>query len=905
MNDRKIEFYEYSSECLEEVSPLVDSLLLREADDDINIANFCLQAEKVYNRLEEILSAAVLHQVALYLLAELPASLQQLQHREKLNQILCKCGLEAVLGAICRILTDLANGEQSLLVTCLPFLLAFIRRHFLSGADHQDAPPVHDSCSPRGFLSPPDTDYTVEARDSIISHFLRIPTLISNACLKQKLQLPSWAVRNVFFSKLLLTALVFELGDDKAERNRWHEQQAMLIGMMVRRLVVNLAASEVVARTLETFYSLHRDPRWVSRYLWSSLSTRRDTIKLLCAIFEERLNSASNSTVSTDVSSKEVEQMCRQDIVPFIQAYCLPCLNANPLDLTRQFARTILMSRSGTQGSNHHSDLFVCTLTLILQSCKPSSRSESDDYNDTSDDESRDRPILELVIQDSSKVWAQRHFIQHTDLAVQDRVTCFLLFTLPLLQGVSCFDDVFGRDLVPGVTVRLESSQDRVRRHGMQVAEEMAKLFGHGDTLHFSDLHNENAEESPNEAAASVQQNRSIETPRSSQRRRRQHDPEAEFVSSSDDESCKSGLSDEASLEWEEDLVPLNSTLHDDEQDLLLTPKPVYLRECLELLYTPENHDLAASRHETSLKHLEELVRSRPHDLADVAIPLVRQLLHMDNKFGMEDFEKIVHGSLVSIIVGENTTALVILDQVFGDCSLQVRLQCLSVLERAAHELSGGLTLQTETGSHRGRLLDSSSDTGSKIFGSHRHVKGNGGDKIRRWGWSRRDPQKSTIVNRFTPLAPCWFYTLVGTFMERKDDVSLWGGSNGARLLSSLLVSLSSFVEASGAFSAGTWLLARDLYEFAWTFRSSQDSTLRLSVLVAMSTSLASVDESTFVQVLVQNGNSVEALPEFLSSIMESDPDTKCREAASVISTSVIQALSRSYALSSRSLLHS
>ena len=120
--------------------------------------------------------------------------------------------------------------------------------------------------------------------------------------------------------------------------------------------------------------------------------------------------------------------------------------------------------------------------------------------------------------------------------------------------------------------------------------------------------------------------------------------------------------------------------------------------------------------------------------------------------------------------------------------------------------------------------------------------------------------------------------------MDRKDDVKLWGGANGARTLAHLLVTLATIVESCSV----TTPLSRDLLHFSWTFRTSDDATLRSAVLVALASSLATCDDTTLVHALLQGDMD---LPTYLASIIQGDPNEGCRQLAQSISRNVLQIL--------------
>jgi hypothetical protein len=162
-----------------------------------------------------------------------------------------------------------------------------------------------------------------------------------------------------------------------------------------------------------------------------------------------------------------------------------------------------------------------------------------------------------------------------------------------------------------------------------------------------------------------------------------------------------------------------------------------------------------------------------------------------------------------------------------------------------------------------------------------------------RWKNSRHKRKApTTISNTFASIAPSWFYSLVGKFMQRKDDQHLWAGSTGSQLLAQLLFTLATIIESSGSFSRGTQVMAQDLFELAWPFRTAEVAEIRTSVLMAVGVSIALLPEEAILHLILGNvGDSgmlpATSLPYILVAMAQNDPDKSCRALAASISNSV------------------
>jgi hypothetical protein len=160
-------------------------------------------------------------------------------------------------------------------------------------------------------------------------------------------------------------------------------------------------------------------------------------------------------------------------------------------------------------------------------------------------------------------------------------------------------------------------------------------------------------------------------------------------------------------------------------------------------------------------------------------------------------------------------------------------------------------------------------------------------DKTRRWGKANSSGERLSISNRFSGIAPAWFYSLMGNFLEHKEKSSLWSGHIGSTLLARMLVTLAVIVESSVGDPA-TDVMATDLFELAWSFHDAEIAELRGCVLTAVSCCIASVRQETLVRMLLSNTSSIaDSLPTFLQHTAMSDPDENCRTLAIGISKSV------------------
>ena len=149
--------------------------------------------------------------------------------------------------------------------------------------------------------------------------------------------------------------------------------------------------------------------------------------------------------------------------------------------------------------------------------------------------------------------------------------------------------------------------------------------------------------------------------------------------------------------------------------------------------------------------------------------------------------------------------------------------------------------------------------------------------KTRRWGRGRRLYENRSVSNNFGEVSPLFFYPLIQGFTESKSDEVLWGGENGGRLLSCLLMTLASFVENAGN-HPGTSILASDLLNIAWSFYEAHNPEVRLAVLTSVAICLPHLTPDALARMIC-----TEQLPKYLQTMKLTDPHEDCRQLATLI----------------------
>jgi Telomere length regulation protein len=791
-----------------------------------------------------------------------------------LDRAIGACGPLQALSACCTTLHTLCNQDMESPCS-LQSSLRTVRKLLLSIAASQEETWVDKEVTLRQA-----TNFTPIAQlKSIVDMAVLFPMQIANACHRQKVVLPVWAVRSRFLSRLLESALSMKSLVPASELTTAYTT------LLFPKLVHGGASDEVALAIYQHYTNQKPNDRCFSSDVFDVMKTiksPREMSILLRSIVRHLLSLPKSSTANT------YDELCKHSILPYLKLTCKPILEFNR-DYEDAWVPLMILSRSSVIADATADRIMCHAVAQVLASCV----SSTTDVDESSDDEEGDgviiteqNQVLQRQVCNVSFSWSERTFVHKADLQLQRHATTFIVSALQLLPKHD--QEVKSRivaTLMTGVGARLESSIANVRRDGMVIAEVIAKRLG--QDLHFEELDGNRDDDMVASCelpvtVESVQAPAPAVTKTRRKKLKKPVDPDEEYVSSDEDDTDAESneISNDDDSVWDDELIPYN--LDDDEEDLRPTPRPLYLRDCLLLFRIDEKDEKALSQLETALQEVGPLVRTKPMDLHDLAVPLTKELLRVQDLFNIDNFVGLRMDGMVALAVHEPIpVGDHVINQLFdGECGLTDRLDILHTLERASYELCGTKSFvkeqKTATSGQASAIMEQPPMNKLDMLES----------RTRRWRSARKETV--TIANRFGNVAPQWFYRLVGGFMKSRESPKLWGGANGARLLAHFLIALVTIVECAGM-SVGAEILAKDLIEFSWTFRSAEVAEIRSSVLIAIAGSLALLSDDALVSVL--NGGSVENMPEFILGRASGDPDETCRRLATTLFKGIKDAL--------------
>jgi len=766
-----------------------------------------------------------------------------------------------------------------------------------------------------------------------------LPSQIANAFHFCKLSLPMWIVRSKFYSKVVESAAYMTMLHCSKE---CEETEHMNIGMiylstLVEVLVRHGSADDVV-RGMHHFWSKFVNSRSETEEMNNNdheFENARQVVHLATiqmksprysAIFIRScirfVISQIESCPNITMDGLNAKSICMDQCMPFLRDACLDILSSETI--RDAFVDLLILSPLPNDDLTQQKLITRCVVELI-SSCQMGKECDSineidedDDYEEVERGQEDNMKIvvgykvLMKHVLEVCSIWNEIDFVNQTDRNQQSHISSFIIDAIDYMQQDNMHGNTLQQaavqEMVVGVTNRLKVSDVKIRVDGMMVAEKIAPILG--ETLAFDELDAVRQRHSKRQDRPPIKQ-RYIPLPaartktqeRSKKSKKKKTtvkiDPDEEYLS---DESSTSSFdsgdfdndSESCDSDWkEENLISYNLT--DDEEDLRPFSKPVYLRECLDYLRASNEDDQAKYMHEVGLEEISKLVRASPPDLLDIAESLTVELLHVENKYNLDSFTKLRLEGLCSLAACAPIATIPCLQkEIFLDVAFEVRLEILEVMKYSAAELCG----QRELEKHRLERASLPIVEQPKIMGKRSivpHQLPNDikddviGDvanvvkelKTRRWGRSRHPDRNITVSNRFGELSSLYFYPLIRGFAESKTREALWGGENGGRLLSRLIITLSTFVENSGN-HPGTPILASDLLELSLSFYEAENPELRVSALVSIATCLPSLSHDVLARFTYE-----EKLPLRLSKTMRTDSNKDCRQLAKIILSSL------------------
>ena len=810
-------------------------------------------------------------------------------------------------------------------------------------------PPLSLTSSETGIIYDEDDERRrLEMQQFISKIVLLLPQALANACFAVKLQLPLHGTPTYFFPRLIYfawmqmqsraqTKSMASTKDSNFSISRDRDESILYTKVLIIHLLQTRRSEHVVHGLMQRFGEnsnngslfgdedvgdggenskiADQESASLSSFLISLKLRARDMASFILAL----LQYANTPESSNSLLLPTVKYLWFRSTACGALLVCNLMFHSLSVEHQEIITEHLIFSNKASSSSFHNNDDIKekdqrrwsrCVVETISPSPVPSNR-----IDDTSSLTSFSKRLVDIADR-----WSQLTFVQDVGGRLQHHVTLVLWYGLIIIERSQLSlqnpgQRILTGALVNGVSHRLGSILPTIRQDGMRIAQQLAKGLGQ-DGVRFdefvdddSDCDEDRQYVSSGDGSNNVDHEtiEIIETAGKSHSKHEKHtflDPDADYDSDMEEEvdglsdtnydrprastnesfnnnNIDDSESDDVSVEWKDELLPYD--LEDDEEDLRTTPKPLHLLEALDLLRTGDNHDYAFTRHEAALEALPSLIRNRPDDLVDVAVSLVLELLRMEDKFNIEDFNTKRESAIRTLLVEESlSVGQTLIEQLFEESGLADKLLILASLQSSALELSGNKVLLEATTNPEKKGLLNGQHNDNKSLQYPPYQLSLIQSKTRR---KRSRSHRKAIKNNFSNTSPVWFYSLIAGFMNHRNDEALWTGSTGSILLAYFFRCLATIVEFSGA--QASQILANDLLDLVWDFRTADVPEVRLSALVAVSTSIAMLSNDKLISLLFDKDN----LSKTMLEMSRRDPDKECRSLCQTISLSIHEVL--------------
>lgn len=312
-----------------------------------------------------------------------------------------------------------------------------------------------------------------------------------------------------------------------------------------------------------------------------------------------------------------------------------------------------------------------------------------------------------------------------------------------------------------------------------------------------------------------------------------------------------------------------------NDKEISKVKAPKYIRDCMEGLINTEDTDQV----EVCLTVAEDLIRSSPHGLQEIAVEFCRILLHLTNISSCTDLLESRFRALVAITaLCPIQSATYLTEQIYArNYNIRQRLDILEVLGTAAMELAKPNAQKSKSGNETLSPTDVKVELiqpEKKVYNWQEIVQKRIESKTRRFAKGRTQPEPQATPNRFSSVAGYFFYPLLKNYDSKDSSVDILGEDPVIleRLLYTLGIILHSAINTLAVKQMG-----QCLFDFLWGLRYHQESSVCQALLFGVSMVYLSVPSHILLGEMQQD---TMEFKEWLQDIVEKNPHAECQKLA-------------------------
>lgn len=387
------------------------------------------------------------------------------------------------------------------------------------------------------------------------------------------------------------------------------------------------------------------------------------------------------------------------------------------------------------------------------------------------------RHVLVDVLKMMLEQWAKSNAIKHMPYEQHFYLTQVIILATVQMNESEIFEhkNVILHKMLTGVQAHLENPNHKIRQIGMVVAECItARLHPDTQKLKF-EIADDGDVEKLRSLASMPAFGSAVEKENFLAKKNVIVDNDLDEKLANDSHSSfdgKTQLNDHTE-DSDDDLQPYEMSEGDDDLVEGIRP-PKYISQCIDGLLSNDD----PKRHIASLRVLTKIFKNDGHNLNHQCVQLVTILLHLQDKYSLEDYYELRFSAMVEVTVRCPVEVAGYLTKEFyaQNYSLRQRMDILDVLTRAATELSKPEANSSEIHTENRASLSTSNISEIPETKNWKTIVQERIDKK-----TRRFSKKASIVptkvspNRFANVAGHFFFPLLQGFDSPQNTFDLLG----------------------------------------------------------------------------------------------------------------------------------
>lgn len=476
------------------------------------------------------------------------------------------------------------------------------------------------------------------------------------------------------------------------------------------------------------------------------------------------------------------------------------------------------------------------------------------------------------------EVWGDKSSIKHSSFKQHVYISKCLLISLSLLNEnqKKAWRSELTLKIMEAVPIHLESPDEKLNRIGMIVAECFSMCIGGNTGGHVLNFELKRNEEEEYLYKLSVNPYQVIKEKKEKKKREKTSLQNTKIYNKTEIKTVNKIKKPDV-LDSDDELEPYNLD-EDEEPSVNGVRSPIYLRDCMAGLISSKD----PNRMEACLKVVKSLVLKEPGDLSDVAVELVKILLHMTNEYTIQNYDQLKRDAMIEVAVKCPAEIAPYLSEQFytENYSLVQRMDMLEIISNTAIRLSS--PVEEKSAEHYKSHLPLPSipktNRGWKNYIKKPDWRAIVDDRIE--GKTRRfvkGPTKECQLaqkNRFANVAGLFFFPLLKNFGMRLNTCNML--EKDSVILGKFIYTLGVVIQCSNGLPVAV-VMGKALFDLIWTLRYHKEAYVRQALIYSCTMIILHLPSFSLATDL--QSEMFEA-KNWLQELIESDTNVECKKIA-------------------------